>query len=307
LDHPALSVVKGVLYVPFGSSGDCGDYHGWVVAVPLDRTRAPTGWAVPAEGGGIWAPSGVSSDGESIFAATGNTDADEWAGGEAVLRFPAGIDMPSAASDYFAAADWKELDENDLDLGGSGALLVDVPGGEPEHLVVALGKDGFAYLLDAAHLGGMTEDDTQIVAKAQIMTHNIVTSAATFATSQGAVVVMDGQTDGVGVSCPYGQSGDLVAMLITPGTPPTVSTLWCANNEGHGSPAVSTTDGSADPIVWITSDAAGALHGYNALTGDQVFSNDGDAIPKLHRFSTVLIAAGRIYAAGDDRLYAFVP
>jgi hypothetical protein len=177
----------------------------------------------------------------------------------------------------------------------------------PEHLVVALGKDGFAYVLDAAHLGGIADDDAQIVAKVQIMTRNIVTSAATFTTSRGAVVVMDGQTNGVGASCPYGQSGDLVAMLIAPGAPSTISTLWCANNEGHGSPAISTTNGSADPIVWITSDTAGALHGYDALTGDQVFSNDGDPMPNLHRFSSVLVAGGRIYAAGDYHLYAFAP
>jgi hypothetical protein len=278
------------------------------MAVPLDRSRPPTGWAVPGAGGGIWAPSGISSDGESIFAVTGNAvEDDAWAGGEAVLRFPAGIDMPSQQSDYFAVSNYEELDENDLDLGGSGALLVDLPGATPEHLVVALGKDGFAYVLDAAHLGGVADNDTQIVAKVQVMTRNIVTSAATFATTAGTVVVMDGQTNGVGASCPNGQSGDLVAMLIAPGAPPVLSTLWCAQNEGHGSPVVSTSDGSADPLVWITSDAAQALHGYDALTGELLFANDGDAMPNLHRFSTVLVADGRIYAAGDNRVYAFSP
>jgi len=42
----ALIEVNGALYVPYGGhAGDCGEYRGWVIAVPVDNPRAPTGWA----------------------------------------------------------------------------------------------------------------------------------------------------------------------------------------------------------------------------------------------------------------------
>jgi hypothetical protein len=35
-ERGALTIVDGMLYVPFGGHfGDCGDYHGWVVGVSL--------------------------------------------------------------------------------------------------------------------------------------------------------------------------------------------------------------------------------------------------------------------------------
>ena len=58
-------------------------------------------------------------------------------------------------SDYWVPTNWLDLDGLDLDLGSSGPLLVDVPGATPSHLVVALGKDGKAYLVNRDNLGGI--------------------------------------------------------------------------------------------------------------------------------------------------------
>src|SRR5579864_8325102 len=58
----ALTIVGGVLYVPFGGHfGDCGDYHGWVVGISLEDPRIVVSWATRAGGGGIWAPGGLSA------------------------------------------------------------------------------------------------------------------------------------------------------------------------------------------------------------------------------------------------------
>jgi hypothetical protein len=51
---------------------------------------------------------------------------------------------------------WITLDNGDIDLGGSGALLMDVPGATPSQLGVSLGKDGKAYLLNRTNLGGVS-------------------------------------------------------------------------------------------------------------------------------------------------------
>jgi hypothetical protein len=109
----------------------------------------------------MWGPSGVASDGGHVFVTTGNTfGAEVWSGGEAILRFPAAVDLASATPDFFAPRDWKELDEGDVDLGGTGPVLVDVPGADPSALAIALGKDGKIYLADRAKLGGVGDGDT---------------------------------------------------------------------------------------------------------------------------------------------------
>lgn len=153
----ALLLNSGVLYVPYGGHwGDCGDYHGWVIAVPTADPKNATAWATEARGGGVWAPGGIASDGRSIFVATGNTfGARTWMGGEAIIRLGPGAKFRGNPADYFAPSDWKRLDDEDADIGGSGPVLVDVPGATPSKLIVALGKNGVAYLLNRDDLGGI--------------------------------------------------------------------------------------------------------------------------------------------------------
>ena len=78
-------------------------------------------------------------------------------GGEAVIRFQPGPIFTGSPADYWAPLNWLTLDNNDKDLGSCGPLLVDVPGATPSALVVAIGKDGNAYLLDRNDLGGISE------------------------------------------------------------------------------------------------------------------------------------------------------
>jgi len=78
---------------------------------------------------GIWTPGGVSSDGTSLFAVTGNTDgATYWQDGNGVFKFQAGPVFTNESADYFAPAAWKEYDNNDVDLCGSEPIVVDLPG-----------------------------------------------------------------------------------------------------------------------------------------------------------------------------------
>jgi hypothetical protein len=119
----ALAIVNGVLFVPFGGHfGDCGDYHGWVIGISLRDPQVVTSWAIRARGGGIWAPGGISTDGKSLFVATGNTfDAATWGEGEAVFRLPPDLHRADRTQDHFAPVDWYELDRRDADLGGTNA------------------------------------------------------------------------------------------------------------------------------------------------------------------------------------------
>src|SRR5262249_57884906 len=110
-----------------------------------------------ARGGGIWAPGGLSVVAHDIFFATGNTfGAGTWSDGEAVFRAGADLQRTENKQDYFAPVDWKMLDAHDEDLGGSNPLPLNAPGpGGEQHLILALGKDRNAYLLDRYDLGGI--------------------------------------------------------------------------------------------------------------------------------------------------------
>src|SRR5215813_137708 len=82
----ALGLANGVVYVPYsGHLGDCGNYHGWVVGVPISNPSTVAAWATRARGGGIWGHGGVASDGTNMFLVTGNTfqTGGQWGGGEA--------------------------------------------------------------------------------------------------------------------------------------------------------------------------------------------------------------------------------
>ena len=289
----ALVLLDGTLYVPYGGHfGDCGAYHGWLVGVPVSNPGRSSAWSTTAVGGGAWAPGGVSSDGASLFLTTGNTfEASTWSGGEAVLRFTPGPTLV----DWFAPSNWKALDAGDVDIGGTAPLLIDVPGAKPSALAVALGKDGKVYLLDRAHLGNVGGQ----VAVASVASDEIINAAAAYTTDRGTYVVFKGQ----GTSCPGGQGGDSTRIRIGAASPPTVTTAWCASQNGLGSPMVTTIDGHAEAVVWsVGAEGDGRLHAFDGDTGGEIASA---AVGRVRRYQTPIAAGGRVYVAADGAVHAF--
>jgi hypothetical protein len=306
----ALLLHAGTLYVPYGGHfGDCGGYHGWVVAVPVFEPTRATAWATAARGGGIWAPGGVSTDGSSLFAATGNTfGARTWGGGEAVIRLGPGATFSGEPADYFTPSNWPQLDAMDLDVGGSGPVVLDVPGATPSQLVVALGKNGVAYVLDRQELGGIgTGDGTtgEGVQSRHVASGPIITAAAAYTAASGTYVVFT--TMGTGIGCP-GTPGNLVALKIGATAPPTITVAWCAHTHGSGSPIVTTTDGTSEPIVWsVGAESGNRLHAFNGETGAVLFGGGGaeEQMSVVRRFQTPIVVNGRLVVAADQELYVF--
>jgi len=298
----ALALLGNSVYVPYGGHfGDCGDYHGWVVGIPISGPGAPTGWATRAVRGGIWGVGGIASDGVSLYVATGNTSqAKTWSDGEATIRLQPGPAFSGQRSDFFAPLNWRSLDAGDLDLGGSGVLLVHALGATPSSLVVALGKDGNAYLVDRQNMGGIG----RFVARQSVSSAPIINGPAAYSTAKGTYVAFRG----TGVGCPGHNPGDLVAIKIGAAAPPTISVAWCTTANGAGSPIVTTTDDQSNAIVW-TVGAAGdnRLHGFDGDTGQVVFGGGGpgDAMTSVRKFQTPIVAKGRIFVAGDSALFAF--
>src|SRR6476659_6462717 len=183
-ERGGVALVNGIVYVAYsGYNGDCGAYRGWVVGVDINNPSNVHAWATTAIGGGIWGHGGVASDGTNMFVVTGNTfnTGGNWMGGEAIVRLQAGPVWTGQPTDYWAPTNWFSLDNSDTDLGGVSATLLDVPGATPSQLVLALGKDSNAYLLNRNSLGGITLPVVQANVSGTTLRG---TSAVTYRTSQ---------------------------------------------------------------------------------------------------------------------------
>ena len=306
----ALALMGGKVFVPFGGHiGDCAEYHGWVVGISTQDPTQVSAWATRAIAGGIWAPGGLSSDGQSIYFSTGNTEnqsntfsaPSSWQDGETVFRLPPSLVFSNEKTDYFTPTNWAALDQSDSDLGGSGPILFNVPGATPSELVIGLGKDGNAYLLDRNNLGGISTP----VTKAQVSSGYIINAAAAYATPSGSFVVFKG----AGQNCPAGQSGGLAAFKISAASPPAVSMAWCGGPSTQDSPAVSAIDSrGTDALVWIVG-SDNKLYALDGETGKAVFSGGaaGDAMSAVQKFVTPIVANGRVFVAANNQVYAFTP
>jgi outer membrane protein assembly factor BamB len=300
----ALTILGGRVFVPYGGHyGDCGDYHGWVLGIAFAHPRDLVSWETSARGGGIWAPAGVASDGRSLYFATGNTfGARQWSDGEAVFKVPPDLAANDRPQDFFAPRDWRTLDANDDDLGGVSPMLLQLlTGSGVQRLILALGKDRRAYLLDADNLGGIGG----ALVSETVSTFPIRTADAAYPVGGDVFVAFQGP----GADCPApSPDNGLTVVRIRGGRPPALSTAWCGALDGRGSPVVTTTDGHSNPIVWILgAEGDNRLHAFRGDTGEVLFDGGGpgDAMSGLHHFQDLLPAGGRLYVGADDRLYAF--
>ena len=295
----AATIVDGTLYVAFsGHFGDCGDYRGWVVGVPLRAPNNVESWATRARGGGIWAPGGISAVGRELFFSTGNTfGASTWSDGEAVFRARPGLERSENPRDFFAPSDWHALDGRDLDLGGSNPLPLDVPRASgTQALILALGKDRKAYLLDRNNLGGIGGQ----LAEATVAQSYIHTAPAAYPGGEGLFVAFQAP----GAHCPNRGDNGLTVLQVKAGSPPAMTTAWCGAVRGRGSAMVTTTDGHSNPVVWMV-DAEGdnRLHGFKGDTGEELFTSE--PLAGLRRFQTLIATENRLYVGADGRVYAF--
>ena len=306
----ALALLDGKLFVPFGGHwGDCGDYHGWIVGIDTLDPSNVVGWATRAIAGGVWAPGGIASDGKSIYFVTGNTEEtpnifsapDTWQDGETIFKLSSNLSFTDRDDDYFVPSNWIDLDTNDQDLGGTGPVVFDLPGSTPSAFVIAFGKDGGAYMVNRDALGGISNP----VAGGQVSAGEIINAAAVYPTANGMMIVIRG----AGASCPAGQSGGLTGLNINAGSPPTITTAWCGGPVTQGSPAVSMTDETGtDAIVWIVG-SNNNLYALDAVTGATIFAGGStpDAMSTVSKFTTPIIANGRVFVGANARVYAFTP
>ncbi|MDH6132072.1 outer membrane protein assembly factor BamB [Kitasatospora sp. MAA4] len=144
----ALALWNGRVQITFGGLyGDCSQYVGTVLSVPVTGSGPVLDYTVPTAGqGGIWAPGGPVVDGDRLLVSVGNgaSTSGPYDGSDSVLALSADLHR----TDFFAPADWAQDNAADLDLGSLTPALTG------SHILIA-GKRGVAYALSAEHLGGV--------------------------------------------------------------------------------------------------------------------------------------------------------
>jgi outer membrane protein assembly factor BamB len=303
-----LLLLGDTAYVPYGGYfGDCGTNWGWVMGVPLATPTASAlfHYRTPGQGGAIWSPAGIASDGVSIFAVTGNGEGSQptWASGDsdALLRLSSSLVFSGNSTDYFAFHDWQGVSAADGDLGSNGTVLFDLPGAGSGHLALVIGKSRNAWLLDRDNLGGINNPDHPLAELDGIATDDASGSMATYQAPSGRYVVYT-------APCPNGNG--LGLLKINPGNPPTITQPVPCLDQGAngtdqgGAPIVTTPDGTTDFVIWGTGAGGDSqLHAFDGETGAVLLSSSG-ASGAIH-WVAPLVAKGTIYLPGNSTVYAF--
>ena len=266
----ALALANGHVYVTFGGRfGDCGDYHGYVVAADAADGSLVGMYQTTRSGraGGIWAPSGPAIDAAgNLYVATGNGDSGStYDRGESVIK----LSPTLAEAGTFAPRDWEQLDRSDTDLGSVGPALL---GGD---LIFQTGKNGTGYLLRASALGGIG---------GQLFAGAVCPSSGAF----GGVAVSGGM---IYVPCRSG----LVALRLA-ATRPSFSIAWAAKGLSPGPPIV------AGGAVWSLDAGTGKLYALDVNTGQVRYQGFAG---KAAHFATPAAADGYVFVVAGRRLLAY--
>jgi outer membrane protein assembly factor BamB len=261
--RPGLAIDGGRVYVAFGGlTGDCGQYIGSVVGVPLSGRGVLVRWHTPTRReGAVWGTAGpvVGPHGD-LWVSIGNGAAgpgQPYDGSDSVTRLSPNL----RRLDFFAPAVWAEDNTHDYDLGSTQPVLA------AGNSAFTMGKRGVGYLLNTTSLGGIN---------GQLAQRSI---CAAF----GAAAV-NGDT----VYEPCLGGGGPAAIAVNAATRK-IRVLWRGPSNANGSPVVG---GGA---VWVTrySDSGGTLYELDPANGT-VRSRlaIGDGLP---HFSSLSLAGGTAF------------
>jgi iron transport multicopper oxidase len=325
LQRPGLLLLEGVVYAAFGSSCDIPPWQGWVFGVSTSGA-VKARWVADASGNGagIWqSGAGLTSDGPgNILLSTGNGEAPTTPTpgssppgnlGESIVRLRVQADGSLKPTDFFAPFDAASLDEWDADFASGGVTgLPQEYFGTPTipHLAVAVGKDGYVYLLNRDNLGGIGQGPSgsdHVVQR--IGPYGGVWSRPGVWPGEGGWVYIPTASGGNSAG---GSSGNLrVYQYGLSGTgSPTLSLQGTSTDAfGFGSSApIVTSDGTApgSALVWIVwapnGEGTGAqLRAYDPIpvNGEPVLRWSAP-VGTSTKFAIPGVGAGRLYVGTRD-------
>lgn len=308
-----LLLVNRQVYIAWASHCDKGPYHGWVMSYDA-QTLSQTGvWnSTPNDGlGGVWQAGGAPAADEqgNVYIATGNGgfDADKGGAdfGDSVLKLGLPHNHRLSVLDYFTPHDQQYLNDQDLDLGSGGPMLLPTqpPGSPHRNLLTIVGKGAVIYLIDQEKLGHFNPNgDDQIVQSipdAVMITGGIATwwnNTLFFIPVFDNLKAFHFDTD-TGLICPIPVSETLTAFSFPS------AFLSISSN------------GDRDGIVWALQDDAyrtgpAILHAYDAANLSRELYNSSENFVRddpgeSGKFTVPTIANGKVYFTAHKRLVVY--
>jgi len=312
--RPALLLLNGVVYVGFGSHGDGNPFHGWVLGFDAATLRQVMAYNTTPNGccGGIWhGGSGLAADSTgNIFFATGNGNFDAATGGSEYGDSIVKISPSGAVLDYFTPHDHQTMDDNDLDIGSGGPLLLPDQSGPYPHLLILAGKGGTIYVVNRDNMGHLNpgNSDNQIP---QALVGILPGGNASNGNYKTPVYF--------GGSVYFGAVSDPIrAFQLSGGS---LSTTSLVSQESYGFPGAALTisaNGNSNGVLWALEKRFGTnpgiLHAYDATNpGIELYNSDQtgsrDTLDSTVKFAPPVVVNGKVFVGSESQLavYGLLP
>jgi hypothetical protein len=318
LQRTGLLLLNGIIYMGFGSHGDMGPWHGWILAYNAATLQQTGAFCTSANGtgAGIWsAGEGMVADVTDpvnhpygrLFVPTGNgsfnaatpyTNAMSY--GDTVIAF----DLTNGAltvTDSFTPFNQDNLSSEDQDVASGGALILPDQTTGPKHLLIQVGKQGTIYVINRDNLGGFNASTDNVVEEVTGQTNGLWSTPTFF-------------NNGIYM---WGTNDDMKAFSFENGV--LTNGHFTSSNESAGYPGpttVASSNGTTNGIIWtIEADTdPEILRAYDPTDLDNLLyaSNQNAARdnPGPHvKFVVPTIANGKVYVASQTLLnvYGLLP
>jgi hypothetical protein len=313
--RPALLLLNGVIYISWAGFLDTDFYHGWVIGYDATTLGQVTVFNDTPDGGrgGIWmSGGGPAADAQGdIYLLTGNGDfnANSTGGrnyGDTFLKL--GTSGGLSVADWFTPHDQSNMANNDLDLGGGGAvILFDQPGGPFPHLVLGGSKGGMLYVVNRDGLGTFNSTNDSQIVQSFVLGSNGIYSAPLFWQN---TLYAAGSGSALG-AYPFSPATDQFQ------TSPSVVSSQIFSHPGT-TPSLS-ANGTSNAILWVirrpSATSAAVLHAFDpgnihtALWDSSQATGNRDQAGVAVKFTVPTVANGKVYIGTMTELdvYGLLP
>ena len=313
-----LGLANGNVYVAWASHGDQQPYHGWVMSFSAaNLQQAPVLFNASPNGreSGIWMSGGAPAidSANNLYVITGNGDYDGTSDfGDSFLKLNSALVL----QDWFTPNVQATLDQNDLDLGSGGAVvLVDLPSSSVPHILIGGGKGisslGQMYVInrDTGSMGKLNMAQDQVVQSFNL--NGMIYSTAAF-WNNAMYIAAVGQP--------------LSAYSLNTGTSHFTTTASSHSSHSFGFPGATpsvSVQNNSNGIVWAldtnsttAENGSGAngpavLYAYDAQNlATLLFKSDStagsaNAAGNAVKFAVPVVANGKVYVGTQTELTVF--
>jgi mRNA-degrading endonuclease HigB of HigAB toxin-antitoxin module len=310
--RPGLLLLNNVVYTAWGSHCDIRPYTGWLIGYNASTLAQTTviNLAPNGSGAALWmSGAGIAGDpfgNICVMAGNGDFDTNLNANGfpqsgnygNAFVRLTTAGGL--AVADYFTMKNQQQENDNDVDLGSGGVLILPQmkdSSGQIRYLAVGAGKDSNIYLVGRYAMGKFNPNTNNL---RQEVNGGLPGGAWSMPALFGNTLY-------------YGSVGrPIYAFQFSNALLSTGPVMQTSNSFGYPGaiPSIS-SNGTSNAIVWAVENADTAvLHAYNASNLQEIYNsnqatNARDQFGKGNKYITPTIANGQVFVGTPNSVAVF--